>query len=163
MIGLTTDLLGRACRIFLTLAYPGGEATIPEKRRVYLRLADDAPVSTYLPPAEAAQGIGQAVKNAAGEVHGYTLRLGSAGFPHLKLKLTDYNQGTAVVFTVDTHDAFPRDLLAEGSPDQLAWAQLQQNNRQVKEAIERAWAAEGLWTFNTLLKVGLELPAPGQP
>ena len=34
MNGLENDraLLGRACRIFLDLAYPGGEETIPVKR-----------------------------------------------------------------------------------------------------------------------------------
>src|SRR4051812_19495994 len=98
MTGLTTADLARACRIFLTLAYPAGEPSVPEKRRPYLYLAEDAPPAAYLPPAEAAQGIGQVLKHPDGAVHGYALRLGSAGFPHLKLQLTDYNHGTAWVF-----------------------------------------------------------------
>jgi hypothetical protein len=158
MTGLTTAMLAQACRVFLDLAYPGGEATIPEKRRPYLRLAEDAPVAAYLPPAEVAKGIGQVLKDGAGQVHGYSLRLGSVRFPHLKLQMTDYNHGTAWVFAVDTHDAFPRDLLVEGSPDQQAWAQLQLHNRELKEAIERSWARDGLWTFHRLLQLDLDTP-----
>ena len=93
-------------------------------------------------------------------IAGYTLRLGSATFPHLKLQVTDYHHGAAWVFAVDTHDAFPRDLLVEGSPEQLAWAQLQQANRQLKEVVERAWAQEGLWTFHRLLQLDLDGPPP---
>lgn len=62
------------------------------------------------------------------------------------------------MFTVDTHDAFPRELLVEGSAEQRAWAELQMNNRRLKEEIERAWEQAGLWTFHRLLQQGLEGP-----
>ena len=162
MLGLTTAELARACRIFLTLAYPGGAATIPEKRRAYLHLAEDVRVSADLPPAEVAKGIGQVLQNTEGGLHGYSLRLGSSSFPHLKLRMTDYNHGAAWVFGVDTHDAFPRGVLEEGSAEHAAWTLLQLNNRQLKEAIERAWGQEGLWTFHKLLKLDLE-GLPAQP
>ena len=46
MTGLTTAELARACRIFLTLAYPEGEATIPEKRRAYFCEAAETPAES---------------------------------------------------------------------------------------------------------------------
>ena len=36
MKGLTSALLGQACRLFLNHAYPGGETTIPGEKRAYL-------------------------------------------------------------------------------------------------------------------------------
>jgi len=60
-----------------------------------------------LPPAPAALGIGQILKNDDGSIRGYTFRLGCAHFPHLKLQATEHNDGSVCVFGVDTHDALP--------------------------------------------------------
>src|SRR5438552_2432273 len=98
MNGLTTALLGRACRIFLELAYPGGEETIPAKRRVYFSVAPDQPLEGFLPPAPAASGIGQVLPAAGGRTRGYAFRLGSAAFPHLKLQVVDYDNAGVLVF-----------------------------------------------------------------
>src|SRR5438105_2129378 len=154
MNGLTTALLGRACRIFLQLAYPDGEDTIPAKRRVYLHLAPDQPLADYLPPAPAASGIGQELPASDNRPRGYAFRLGSATFPHLKLQVVDYN-GSACVFHVDTHDTFQPGLPAD-HPEAKRWRSLQEGNRKLKEQIERAWEREGLTTFNSLLRDGLE-------
>jgi hypothetical protein len=160
MNGLTCDLLGRACRIFLELAYPGGEETIPAKKRTYLHLTAEQPLETFLPPAPAANGIGQVLPAAGGRSRGYSFRLGSATFPHLKLQVIDYENGTALVFTVDTHDAFQPGLTPD-HPDARMWRALQESNRKLKEQIEHAWELAGLTTFHTLLREGLEHLGPG--
>jgi hypothetical protein len=162
MTGLTTALLARACRIFLTLAYPGGKETIPEKKRPYLDLPLDQDVEAFLPPAALAHGIAQVLKGENGKVRGYAFRLGSAIFPHLKLQVTAYNEHQTCVFGVDTHDAFHRTegVLTLDHPEYEAWTLLQQKNRKLKEQIERAWEKEGLWTFNRLLQAGLDAPVP---
>ncbi len=162
MNGLTTALLGQACRIFLTLAYPDGEKTIPEKRRVYMHIPPDGDLAAYLPPGPLAHGLGQVLKGEDGTFRGYAFRLGSAGFPHLKLQVTTYEDDTCV-FAVDTHDSFPRigdGMLALGDKERDLWTALQKNNRQLKERIERAWEQEGLWTFNRLLRHDVNAPAP---
>ena len=44
MTDLPASLLGRACRLFLALSYPGGTDAIPAIKRPYLNLAPDAGV-----------------------------------------------------------------------------------------------------------------------
>src|SRR5262249_39174831 len=48
MHGLTTDLLSRACRTFLHLAYPEGERMIPPARLPFFHMRPDQPLSTFL-------------------------------------------------------------------------------------------------------------------
>jgi hypothetical protein len=161
MNGLTTALLSLACRTFLTLAYPGGAKAIPEKKRRYLDIPPEADLAAFLPPATAAQGIGQVIKGEDGAFRGYAFRLGSAIFPHLKLQVTSYNHEICV-FAVDTHDALPRvgGMPVPGDAEYELWTALQKANRQLKERIERAWEQEGLWTFNKLLRLDVGAPAP---
>lgn len=144
MTELTTALLGRACRIFLAQAYPGGPETMPAAKRRYLDLPPDAPLEPLLGPP-----VGQPLKTAEGRVRGYALRLGSTDFPHLKLQAVNCNGGDGWVFAVDTHDAIP---LAPDDPDVERWRALQAANRRCKEAIELAWEADGLLTFQGLLR-----------
>jgi hypothetical protein len=151
MTGLTTALLGRACRIFLALAYPGG--AIPPKPRVYWDMSPEQPLDTLLLPP-----VCQPLPAPGGGVRGYALRLGSAAFPHLKLQVVYCDHDAPCVFAVDTHDALRQPL---PPPDAERWAQLQAANRQVKEQIERAWEAAGLLTFNGLLR--RELAKPHEP
>ena len=108
---LTTSLLSRACRIFMDLAYPAGPASIPVKKRFYWELPGDKPITAYLPPAAEALGICQILPNKDGQPAGYEFRLGSSGFPHLKLRLQPVqHRGDHVwVAMVDTHDAFSRE------------------------------------------------------
>ncbi|MCI0458313.1 MAG: hypothetical protein L0Z62_15220 [Gemmataceae bacterium] len=165
MIGLTTELLSRACRIFLTLAYPEGEQSIPEKKRAYLHISDDAPLASLLPPAPAAVGLGEILKHTDGTRYGYALRLGSSGFAHMKLQVTEHQAAGLCVFAVNTHDSFPHFGTSppEAHPDFAAWSALQKSNRQLKERIERAWEQEGLWTFHRLLRLDLDSPGPLKP
>jgi hypothetical protein len=159
MESLTTEKLARACRIFMTIAYPAGPGSIPAKKQPYFEIPHDQPVTNYLPPAPVAEGVCQALHAPGGGVHGYAFRLGSATFPHLKLKLQviDYDKPTWVCM-VDTHDAFSRSSFhpPPDHPDARAWRDLQRVNRQLKEQIESKLEEEGLETFNSLLRKDLD-------
>jgi hypothetical protein len=78
--------------------------------------------------------------------------LGCAHYPHLKLQVVTADDGS-LVFSVDTHDAVQ---LVADHPDWPRWRQLQTANRDLKVRIERSWEAEGLLTFNGLLRRELE-------
>jgi hypothetical protein len=147
MIGLATTLLCQACRTFLRLAYPGGEETIPCPKDTFLRLRPDEPLDEVLVPT-----LCQTLLGEDGGFRGYALRLGSVDYPHLKLQVVRHDGGNAWVFAVDTHD---RLLLERGHPDEQRLQQLQECNRLLKAEIERAWEAEGITTFNSLLRSAL--------
>jgi hypothetical protein len=139
----------------MQLAYPDGPDTIPANKRVYVDLPQAQPVTDFLPPAPAAVGIGQCLTSADG-LPAYSLRLGSAHFCHLKLKMqqVECHQRRAWVFMVDTHDAFSRAsrFPPPHHPDAQAWNALQAGNRELKEKIERAFEQAGLVTFQSLLR-----------
>ena len=143
MTGLTGALLDRACRTFLALAYTGGPQAVPPAKQPYLHVNPDAPLEPLLEPP-----VCQALPAPGGGVRGYSFRLGCAHYPHLKLQVVNTEDGS-LVFTVDTHDAVQ---LAADHPDLPRWRQLQTANRELKTCIERAWEAEGLLTFNGLLR-----------
>jgi hypothetical protein len=143
MTGLTTALLGRACRVFLTLAYPEGAHTIPPAKAVYLNVAEGQELDALL-----GQPICQPI-SSDGRVRGYAFRLGSGTYPHLKLQVVDCDQTGTLVFAVDTHDGLRFDLSAA---DAERWARIQAANRRLKEQIERGWETEGLMTFKGLLR-----------
>jgi hypothetical protein len=153
MMGLCRTDLDRACRTFLHCAYPDGENAIPAPRRRFLALAPDEPLeSLFAPP------VGQVLRTAGGGLRGYALRLGCAHFPHLKLQVIDVDG--RCLFCVDTHDAIQLD---PSSPDIPRWREIQLANRRLKEQIEHAWEAEGLLTFNGLLREQVERPQEGRP
>jgi hypothetical protein len=153
---LTTNLLAQACRIFMGHAYPEGVSAIPEKKRVYYDITAAQPVSAYLPPAACAQGICQESRSENGTLCGYAIRLGSSGFPHLKLRLqlVNLNNIPTWVFMVDTHDAFSKDHMfpPPDHPDAKSWLLMQKNNRILKEKIETAFEQDGLATANSILR-----------
>jgi hypothetical protein len=143
MKGLTGALLDQACRTFLCLAYPDGPPTVPPPKQPFLHINPDAPLEPLLAPP-----VCQALPAPGGGVRGYSFRLGCAHYPHLKLQVVTTDDGS-LVFTVDTHDAVQ---LQPDHPDLGRWRQLQAANRELKTRVERAWEAEGLLTFNGLLR-----------
>lgn len=143
MKGLTPALLGQACRTFLQRAYPAGEHTIPPAKRALLAPDPTGPLEPLLAPP-----LCQPVMAPGGGLRGYAFRLGSAVYPHLKLQVVACDD-IPCVFSVDTHDAL---LVAPDDPDAARWNSLRAANRRLKEEIESAWEAEGLWTFNGLLR-----------
>ncbi len=155
---LSSPLLARACRIFLRAAY-ADTASIPERKRVYNEIRDGEPVETYLTPAPAASGICQKLAEDC-----YTFRLGSKHYANLKLKVQCLAESGVChcVFSVDTHDAFSKELLQPPAdhPDAAAWLALQAANRALKEQIEAAWDAAGILTHNGLLRGELAANSP---
>ena len=111
MTGLTTDMLGDACRIFLGLAYPGGADTVPEPRRRYAQLPPGEDLADYHARAPLPPSGFQVLTDPDGDVRAYAVRLGCAHFPHLKLKAQrlSHHGAPVWVFAVDTHDAFAPD------------------------------------------------------
>jgi hypothetical protein len=154
MPGLCPDLLSQACRIFLGLAYPGEESSIPAAKRAYLRIPGEPDLELLLKPpvCQVLPRLPCLGESPAEGIRGYAFRLGSHVFPHLKLQVVGQGDGE-VVFSVDTHDQVRVPL---GHPDAAAWAQVQAANRQLKEEIEHAWEAAGLLTFNALLRRELQ-------
>ena len=144
MKGLTTPLLQRACRIFLTLAYPEGPHTIPPAKAVFHQLEPTKPLEAQLK-----QPMCQPLPEVAGRGCGFALRLGSSAYPHLKMQVIDCDCNGTWVFAVDTHDTL---RLPPGHADAERWAHLQAANRRLKEQIEHAWEAEGVLTFRALLR-----------
>jgi hypothetical protein len=156
MQGLTTDVLARACHAFMSLAYPGGPDTIPEERKTYYDLPRDRPVEDFLRDLPEAKRLCQSLTAEGGGCRGYALRLGSAHFPHLKLKLQliDYDHSTIWVFMVDTHDKALS--VSSDHPDFQGIQALKAANLKLKERIEKALEREGLMTFPGLLRNDLE-------
>jgi hypothetical protein len=144
---LTPAMLGRACDIFLALAYPDGH--IPATKQAYAHIRADQALEELLQPPVCQVSTGE------GGVRKYAFRLGSSVFPHVKLQVSCIH---GCIFSVDTHDAIRID---PSHPEAERWAQVQAANRQLKEEIERAWEAEGLLTFNGLLRRELENHQPG--
>jgi hypothetical protein len=145
-----TPMLGLACRIFLGAAYADGLGCVPA---AVVRYADL--------PAEGTEGWCE----SDGVYHalpqgGFTLRLGSTAYPHLKLRVqkVDAPQGSLSLYAVDTHDSFSSETSQApvGHPDATAWQALQEANRALKEKIETAWEAAGLLTLNGLLRQALK-------
>ncbi|MHB8736795.1 MAG: hypothetical protein ACYC6M_15945, partial [Terriglobales bacterium] len=128
MRGLTTELLGQASRMFLAVAYPDG--LVPPAKARFLDIQPHDPLEPLLTPP-----ICQALTAPDGTVRKYAFRLGSTGFPHLKLQVADCGDDRCV-FGVDTHDAISLD---PNHPDAPRWAEIQAANRRLKQEIESAW------------------------
>jgi hypothetical protein len=156
MTELSTAQLGRACSIFMELAYPSGIAAIPLKKRAYYVMDAGRPLADYVPPAPQAGGIAQELSSRKDGPRGYEFRLGSAHFPHLKLQvqLMEHHGNSVWVYTVDTHDAFSRTNPhpPPDHPEAAQWLALQDANRQLKDQIEDELIQAGFTTFKSLLR-----------
>jgi hypothetical protein len=157
---LTTDQIDKACRIFVSLAYPAGETTIPINKRHMLKLPPGLSIVDHLNVDSTARGCCQLLPSKAGPATVLLVRLGCCHYPNLKLKaqLVEDENGCEWLFTVDTHDAFSAScfLPPEEHPEHAAWVALQTANATLKCKIEAAWDEAGLLTFNGLLR--RELP-----
>jgi hypothetical protein len=153
---LSTDLVAQACSIFLALAYPGGEAAIPEKKRHLLQLPSGRLMFDHVDNDARTRECCQLIPAGTGGVKVMLLRLGCCHYPHLKLKaqLIDDAGGGAWLFGVDTHDSFSSSsfLPPPDHPEAAAWRKMQADNVDLKQRIEAAWDQAGLLTFNGLLR-----------
>src|SRR5438094_596604 len=76
MTGLTTELLGRACRIFLALAYPQGTNSLSPGRRCFSSMAPDEPLAKFVELPEVCEKL----YTPEGALRGLAFRLGSTRF-----------------------------------------------------------------------------------
>jgi hypothetical protein len=82
-----------------------------------------------------------------------TLRLGNRHYPHMKLAMEPSPDGAKYLFKADTHD---RHICpAESSAEYAPFKKLMQDNQQIAERIEAAWAKQGIATFKTFLQEDL--------
>ena len=80
----------------------------------------------------------------------YALRLGNAGYPHMKLQIQPWPNPAGFMLSVNTHDQVAG--LDLGAADVEAFRNLQAENQHIKEAIEQAWDEAGLPTFLRYLR-----------
>src|SRR5262249_38426587 len=104
MNGLTIALLSRACRTFLTLAYPEGESSIPQNRRCFFAISANDTLERFLEM----ENVCEKLLTPEGTIRGWAIRLGSSRFPHLKLQIVCQGGGAPCIFAVDTHDGLRR-------------------------------------------------------
>ena len=148
---ITGDMLHRAIEIYLERAYENPDQ-IPDSvrgRAAALPAASRGPDLLSLDvferlPADA---------NAA-DASRFNLRLGNAGYLHMKLGLDRVSGTDEFVLVVDTHDKHFAALIQGTEQDQ--YKALVDRNAGVKEAIESAWAAAGLPTFQGYLRERLK-------
>ena len=83
----------------------------------------------------------------------YTLRLGNRMYPHMKLAIQRSADEGMFLFSADTHDRHV--CPPTNAPDYREFQQLIARNQKLAEAIEAAWAADGLPTLKTYLRNNL--------
>lgn len=132
---LTASLVNTAIGLYLQVAY--GDAVSRDKH-----------ARAFPPDMPVADVLGEFVSENAPSVPVWSLRLGSAQYPHMKLQIRGTSLPGEYVFGVDRHDCFSFDDC--GAPDLDAWRELQANNHALKKAIESLWAAHGVPTERDL-------------
>lgn len=78
----------------------------------------------------------------------YMMRLGNDTYPFMKLVMQEYLVDREYFFSVDTHDE--HFTVPEDDPEAEAWEDLRRHNRELKAAIEGAWAEADLPTHRAL-------------
>ena len=163
MVALTTPELARACRCFMEAGYPDGVATIPASKRAYFDMAPERAIGDYLTPAPLAVGVCQELTADKSLVVGYEFRLGSATYPHLKLRVQrmEVHHGEVWVYSVNTHDGFHQATKYLSAEETDAWRAMVEHNRSLKHRIEENLALAGYLTPKNLLQIDLPEPKPG--
>ncbi|MEI7684341.1 MAG: hypothetical protein WCL32_04890 [Planctomycetota bacterium] len=146
MASFPASLLKHASRIFLDFAYPAGHATLPPAASEFERHCEEG---MDLPPR--AQSI---VRVLEGDHPGFSVRLGCAAFPYLRLTCQQIGRDGVLAWlcSVDTHDSWHHPDHA----DAAGWLAVQAANRELKARIEKAWDEAGILTHNRLLRQELQ-------
>ena len=141
-------ILKKAVNTYLTIAYPGGN--IPPI--VQERLASLEPLPDLAHVPESCFEV-----SVCGGHTTYTLRLGQPIYPHMKLIVEECptcggqgGENQKLQFRADAHDSHLH--APPGSPDAAPLAALRAVNKQLTEAIETAWVAQGIPTFRDFLR-----------
>jgi hypothetical protein len=148
MLQLSWDMLRDAIAIYLKHAYPNGQ--LPEVVEKRIALDPNRSISELL----AASPFENYVAEAPFHCTVHALRLGSVDYPHLKMEVRPYTNHAGFVFGVNTHDQF---ISPDAKmPDADRWREVVRRNRELKQAVERAWAAANLPTFRTAMQEDLD-------
>jgi hypothetical protein len=101
---------------------------------------------------------GAALRDAADApvdgVRSFSLRLGNANYPHMKLRLSRPPKDNVFLFSVDAHDAFLH--APPGSADYGALEELKRRNSQMAAAITALWDENGLPTERNYLRLKID-------
>jgi hypothetical protein len=144
MIEVPREMLEVAIMVYLRCAYPDGQVPDVVRKRVALdrsrplaELLGDLPFERY----ESAAPFPCTV---------FALRLGAAHYPHIKMEIRPFPNQHGFVFWVNTHDQFftPDARCRDGE----RWREVVSRNRELKQAVERAWAEGELPTFVTAMQ-----------
>ncbi len=138
-------ILKKAIEIYLPLAYGSGKIPdVVESRIAPILASADSEVikPEWFEPAEK---DGRAV---------YRLRLGQVAYPHMKLNVEEFPDGTGYLLLADAHDTH---LMApETSPDAKFLSELRKNNAALVEKIHAAWTQARLPTFRNYFCAAME-------
>jgi hypothetical protein len=140
---LSSGLLARAVKLFLSFAYRGGE--VPASKEVFLRWSEEDALADCL----SQKGVERPKESSPASNVRYAIRLGNAWYPHMKLLIAIMEPSGEVLFSVDTHDRLE---VPPGSPDEAGVKELQSRNRDLAREIEVAWDEGGIPTQAGLLR-----------
>lgn len=130
----------RAIETYLRLAYAGTPPSAVRERLQTLRVT---PEEEFFASAVFERDSPQCPSR-------YSLRLGNRWYPHMKLTIDRRPDRRGFLFRADTHDRHC--CPAPGSREYQAFTQLMAQNQTLAQAIDAAWADEGLPTFKTYLR-----------
>ena len=135
-------LVQRAIDVYVRTAYPDGPPVAVRSmlatERSWAGHLTDSPVF---------------IKDDPKNTTKYSMRLGNASYPHMKLVIERAPDGNTFLFRADAHDAHC--CPPAGSPEHDAFRQLMTKNQKIITAVEQAWAAEGVPTMKTYLQADL--------
>jgi len=134
----------KAFDLYLKHAFPGGVAPAAVNKRIETLKASK--------PALFESATWE--RDAPTDTTRYSLRLGNATYPHMKLVIERSPDGEKYLLRADTHDKHIS--VPAGSPEHAAFAQLMKRNQEIAAAIEAEWTAAGLPTFKQYLRKDLE-------
>lgn len=140
---LKINVLRDAVAIYLQIAYAGCEPPEVVKRRLDWPVEVDAETLLGKAPFE------REGKGKPGTLI-YALRLGNAHYPHMKLQVQPWPNESGFLLSVNTHDQVLS--LDPNAADLPAFRAIQEENQQLKEAIEHAWDEARLPTFLRYLR-----------
>jgi len=132
-------IVWRAIEVYLRVAYQGSPPKTVVGRLEELRASGER--SFY---------ASDALERDPDQPARVALRLGNRFYPHAKLVIECAPDGCGALFHADSHDRHC--CPDESSPDYPAFRRLMEQNQEVAQEVERAWAREGLPTFRQLLR-----------
>jgi hypothetical protein len=143
----------RAIELYLPVAYAGVSPSATVLRRLEALPRDCALGDFYACPLFEIAG--------APAPQRYSLRLGNAIYPHMKLLIGPTPRGDGYLFRADTHDRHVQ--VSPDSPEYSTLCDMLAKNHDIGTAIEAAWESAGLPTFKQYLREDLARRRASEP